>query len=254
MGYQDGRPSDARFGSIYKFEHACTSIVLIIDLENHCIRSVNRESNITTTLAGQCTHPGFVDGELRQALFTNPTEIVRKPNSQIFFIVDSGRIRELNLVIRTVSTLTLEVTSIELITVGFDGYLYFLNSTAISRLNMTTTEIEPVISTLNSNQSSIPTQAHWCDLVVVSTDVVIASDNASDTLLLLNLTDKSSSAICAKDYNISGDDDETSCGVVAPCQLLLSEDMKTLLVGTSEGIVQLQISGKACRQHDLSLG
>ena len=253
MGYQDGRPSDARFGSIYKFEHACTSIVLIIDLENHCIRSVDRESNITTTLAGQCTHPGFVDGELRQALFKNPAEIVRKPNSQIFYVADSGRIRELNLVIRTVSTLTLEVTSIELMTVGFDGYLYFLNSTAISRLNMTTTEVEPVISTLNSNQSSIPTHAHWCDLVVVSTDVVIASDNASDTLLLLNLTDKSSSAICAKDYNISRDD-ETSCGVVAPCQLLLSEDMKTLLVGTSEGIVQLQISGKACRQHDLSLG
>ena len=41
-----------------------TEILYIADKDNHCIRKMNLTSKVTSTYAGICGNPGFLDGPL----------------------------------------------------------------------------------------------------------------------------------------------------------------------------------------------
>ncbi|KRX03523.1 hypothetical protein PPERSA_02902 [Pseudocohnilembus persalinus] len=64
-------------------------VIFISDKNNHCIRKINLETQITETVAGQCEISGFKDGPLGINLLNFPTSIGVDPAGNIFFY-DSG--------------------------------------------------------------------------------------------------------------------------------------------------------------------
>lgn len=60
-GYAEGPLKQALFTSITGFLQWNSTCVFVADLENHCIRVVDRQKNVTRTLIGNCTNSFPVD-------------------------------------------------------------------------------------------------------------------------------------------------------------------------------------------------
>ena len=69
-GYVEGAGSHARFNNISSFLQLSPNQVLIADIRNHCLRSLNRRTNRTNRHAGNCTHQGKQNGV--NALLSHP--------------------------------------------------------------------------------------------------------------------------------------------------------------------------------------
>ena len=52
----------ARFSSIHSFAQLSRSEVIFTDFNNHCLRSLDRKTNQTSTYSGNCTNIGHRDG------------------------------------------------------------------------------------------------------------------------------------------------------------------------------------------------
>jgi len=79
--------------------------LLVGDVFNHAVRSIDLSTNTVTTLAGGTK--GYADGSLDTARFTSPADVVVSPDAAKVYVADGGnnRIRVIDLVARTVSTL-----------------------------------------------------------------------------------------------------------------------------------------------------
>lgn len=104
-GYQDGRGQNAKFRLITGFAQVNTTYIVLVDHENHCLRSVSRPQGLATTLAGRCGRPGYLDGEFLLSKFYQPYNIEKISNSTLL-VTDhnNNAIREINLETRTVIT------------------------------------------------------------------------------------------------------------------------------------------------------
>ena len=105
-GYIEGVSANARFNTILSFIQLSRSHVILTDAENHCLRSVDRTTNQTSTYSGNCTERGDKDGV--DALFTWPfSMIVDLMNSQQLIISEfnSRSLKTINTVSKHVSTI-----------------------------------------------------------------------------------------------------------------------------------------------------
>lgn len=98
-GFRDGQGAQALFAWISSFIQLNSSTVLAVDHYNHCIRSVDRNTNTTTTFAGTCETGYHSDQNLALAKFLNPYDIVQSPSSNLdFYVTDeyNNAIRQLS--------------------------------------------------------------------------------------------------------------------------------------------------------------
>lgn len=80
-GYRDGHVSQTKFNSPFSFYQPNSSAIIVADTGNFCLRIINRETNQTSTYAGNCTEPGFQSGSPSDARFGAILDIVRLPRS-----------------------------------------------------------------------------------------------------------------------------------------------------------------------------
>ena len=104
-GYVEGVGEVARFYDIYSFLQISPNQVLIADVNNHCLRILDRLTNKTETISGNCTESGNFDGI--SALFRYPrTVIIDAKNPDYVFISEYfGYLKKISLLSRNVSTL-----------------------------------------------------------------------------------------------------------------------------------------------------
>ena len=104
-GYVEGVGEVARFYDIHFFLQISPNQVLIADVNNHCLRILDRLTNKTETFSGNCTESGNVDGV--SSLFRYPrTVIIDAKNPDYAFISEYfGYLKKISLLSRNVSTL-----------------------------------------------------------------------------------------------------------------------------------------------------
>ena len=105
-GYIDGVGANAKFNHILSFVLLSRSNVILADYHNHCLRSVDRLTNQTSTYSGNCTNRGYQDGV--DALFTFPYSIILDyMNSQQLIISEhsSHTLKTINVVNKNVITM-----------------------------------------------------------------------------------------------------------------------------------------------------
>ena len=105
-GYLEDVGSNARFDVILSFLQLSRSLIVLADHFNHCFRSVDRTTNLTSPYSGSCTNRGDRDGV--DALFNSPWSIKQdvKNNTQLL-ITDFylGSLKKINVASKHVSTI-----------------------------------------------------------------------------------------------------------------------------------------------------
>ncbi len=88
-GYADGPAPEARFAFPSSVAIDSQGHILVADSGNHCIRLI--DSDQVTTFAGKCGFPGLDDGELLQARFNSPTNLLVLDDGRIFVSEESSQ-------------------------------------------------------------------------------------------------------------------------------------------------------------------
>lgn len=115
-GIVNGPGTEARFNGILGMFQLSDSTIILSDHKNHCLRLLNRSSNVVSTYSGKCNTTGYRDGTLDQALFTLPVDLVAmdsKVNQIAVVEFAHGRIRYLHIreqMVTTAGTLGIELT------------------------------------------------------------------------------------------------------------------------------------------------
>ena len=242
-GYIDGVGANARFFLIISMIQLSISYVIVADYHNHCLRSVDRTTNLTSTYSGNCTNRGDRDGV--DALFTRPRSIILDlMNSQQLIISEyhSGSLKTVNIVRKHVSTMyrssyslrnLLQDPSTGNIYVAFEQglglYDYQGNTFSIITGSRTTGFEDGEFSQLRFFYPQ--------GLVFLSRSTLLVVDHFNDRLRVLDLTTNTSSSICSGVRGHS-DGDLSSCQLDRPWSLLKVND--TVYVGQSRDIRSIQ--------------
>lgn len=117
-GYSEGFFDAAKFNQIKGFTQINSSVIIISDERNHCLRWADRMTNTTSRYLGVCQASGFRGGVDPQ--FTRPLGLVfLKHTNSLILCENNGRVRSINMstknatVIystRSPTTLTLDFT------------------------------------------------------------------------------------------------------------------------------------------------
>lgn len=99
-GYQEGAGVDAKFNEIVSFLQVSKTQIIAVDRSNHCLRSIDRTTLTTSTLAGKCQERGYANGVGENARFFEPNDILlNKQNNETVIVVDcrTHSLREVNI-------------------------------------------------------------------------------------------------------------------------------------------------------------
>jgi hypothetical protein len=64
---------------------------VILDKGNHCVRELDFETDVVSTIAGICGESGFRDGPLGKALFNSPDRLGLTSSGQILIFDEGNR-------------------------------------------------------------------------------------------------------------------------------------------------------------------
>ena len=106
LGFTNGIGASAAFNSPAGLGlYPDGKTLLVGDVNNNAVRSIDLSTNTVTTLAGGTA--GYADGSLDTAQFLMPADVVVSPDAAKVYVADGGnnRIRVIDLAARTVSTL-----------------------------------------------------------------------------------------------------------------------------------------------------
>ena len=95
-GYREGVGADARFYRITGFAQITEKLVVVADVNNHCMRRIDRATNNTSVFSGQCKSQGYQDG--RPGQFFYPWSVVMDKRDKNQLLITDSR----NKAVRTV--------------------------------------------------------------------------------------------------------------------------------------------------------
>ena len=83
-GYREGVGAEARFTSIYGFAQISEKHVVVADVNNHCLRLIDRTTNKTSVFSGQCKSRGYEGGLPGQFSYPHFVVIDKRDKNQLF--------------------------------------------------------------------------------------------------------------------------------------------------------------------------
>ena len=105
-GYREGVGAEARFWDITGFAQISEKLVVVADWGNHCMRLIDRTTNNTSVLSGQCgLRGGYKDG--RPGQFSGPWSVVidQKDKNQLLITDDwNAAVRTVDVMSRAAGT------------------------------------------------------------------------------------------------------------------------------------------------------
>ena len=221
-GYQEGEGDAARFNGI---SGVITSpllypnYLLVTDVANYCIRSIDRREMTTATVAGKCQLPGNTDGYVKNARFGLITAIEQHPsNPYSIFLYDQSvhilkvltigncMFKESNVasVARIASSKISGGTNLLDMVYDLDGdKLYLSYTTSIMSYKISSSAFRTVVSESAPNvnhlrdpsfveaEISFPT-----NVVFLSTNYFIFGDLRQATIKIVNSNENSITSLC----------------------------------------------------------
>lgn len=81
---------DARFNKVTGFVQVRHSTrIIVVDHKNHCLRYVDRDTSYTGVFAGSCTNSGSSDGDLLEARFNKPYNVIAGYYRDEYYVTDT---------------------------------------------------------------------------------------------------------------------------------------------------------------------
>lgn len=247
VGYVEGLGEVARFCRISSFVQLSATNVLVVDLCNHCLRFVDRNSRNTTRFAGTCTVWGFGSGA-DSARFASPhTIIVDGKNTDQYIVSDTN-----NNALRTVDSQSgLVLTKVQdtaqmvkptgLVQELTSGDIYITTDFAVVKYSYKEKTISSVAGSVKSGfADGLLEEAQFnriFSITFLSPHELIVSGYDNNRLRILNLQTNTTRSICSGE---AGHDD----GTLTTCKLLIPQALlvvnSTLYIGQSQRIRAIQ--------------
>lgn len=132
-GHRDGTQAEFNYPTGLAVDQQA-QLLFVTDRQNNCVRQVDLASGAATTIAGNCSSGnwGQKDGPALTAMFNGPSELVLAGTT--LYVTDSGNgaVRVIDLVRKTVATLTTSSGSADLY---FPMGLVMVSTDVLSLLN-----------------------------------------------------------------------------------------------------------------------
>ena len=250
MLYRIGsRINPAQFGHITGFHQASENEILVVDYKNNCIQMIIRQKGEfkTPVIAGKCEEQGgYIDGKALDSRFERPHRIIASPTVGSFYITEERRIRILNTLQKTVSTLLKHEFVIQDAKLSpSKEHLFFINVCQLYRHTIATNTT--VLFTGNKaycgrGDSYILHEATFLglnSLLFLNEYTIMMSDYRQGHLRIINLCSNTVSTFClpshldeAKSVFISGP--KSVCSLSKPGTLMYSMYLKAVLIMSGE--------------------
>lgn len=250
--YREGIGRDARFNIITSFHAINVTHVLVVDSGNHCLRTVDRQTNQTATLFGTCSDLGDVDGFYSKAHFYNPTSLALG-NDRKLYLSDTFNqaIRKIDLTNGKVSTFITfrDIKPWMAFIPPQHNMMYFTYLTDLYRISLNGSHGPPVKLTRSSRGGYMDgylNQALFSilrDIVALDPDTIIVSES-SMRLRVINLVENTTSSIC-NGARGSNSGPIHHCSLCIPHSLFLhrvDQFHQLLYIGTAEGLHVLPVT------------
>ena len=223
-GYVEGVGSNATFNYIPSFLQLSATHVLIADQVNHCLRSLDRDNNLTVKYVGNCTSPGNRDGT--NALLEYPRMLINdQKNPGDTIIAERGGILKSMTVGHSVESFIQEDRT---------GDLFVTVLHAVGVFSYQTKTFTLIVGSTDSGWQDRPFSAirfHYPDsLTFLNSHTLLVSDRDNNRLRVLDLNTNTSSSICSGQDG-QADGNFSSCSLRSPRGLLMMED--TIYLETS---------------------
>ena len=200
-GYVEGSADQARFWNIYGITQWTSSLLVVADSANHCLRFVDRVSRRTSRFVGSCGAFGFVDGTGANALFNFPYSLLVLKSS--FMLVSdnfNNAIRLVDFDTSAVSTLVRDISSpkdMVMANCGQQFYISTSHSIALDNLRsgtftiITSTKAGFQDGSLSTAKFLWPAGLGWLD-----NDTLAVADVESSKVRLISLSQSEVTSIC----------------------------------------------------------
>lgn len=229
-GYNEGVGSRARFSTISGFLQIGPNSVVVLDRFNHCVRLIDRDTRNTSTLAGQCSSKGYLDGPA--ANFNEPYDIIQNTLQENQFLVSDRANNAVRIISgRNVSTL---IKSDQMpLPKGMaqdktSGSLYIISACGLVMYDFVRQTISVIISPssvgfadggLDNTKMFYPKE-----VALLSSRALIVSDPNNRRLRLIDLTTNTTKSVCSgkqgyKDRNL------TECRLYTPWSIHLQKNV-----------------------------
>lgn len=245
LDYKEGNGTDAEFYFITDFVQWNATTIVLVDINNHCLRVADRMRYETSTLVGMCERPGFKDGAGTEARFDYPWSVIKDLKSSNKLLVtdkDNDAIRQVDVLSRMVMTLIEKSVGLKRPSgITFDALeenLLITNMYGVSRYNLASrnyTILAGKDSDFGKEDGSLADARflYPAALIPLSPDVILVAGTTNNKLRVLNTVDDSVSSICT---GVRG----TKSGLPDVCELqepsgLLVKDGR-IYVGQSHAI------------------
>ena len=233
-GHVQGVGSQARFSFIPSFLQLSTNQVLIADLNNHCLRSLNRATNQTDQYAGNCTHEGNQNGI--NALLNKPRSLINDVKNPGHVLISEyrGKIKTMSMSNRNVSHFgTVDRIVFSIIQSLETGDFFMTVAHAVGIFSYWMKTFTVISGSASSGFQDGPfSEVQFFSPVALSflnNHTLLVSDKYNDRLRVLNLITNTSSSICSGEHGYA-DGDFSICSLVSPRGLLTLTD--TVYIGS----------------------
>ena len=196
-GYRKGVGAEVRFSNIRGFAQISEKLVVVADTHNACLRLIDRSTNKTSVISGQCNTRGYEDGCPGQFYFPWSVVMDQRDKNQLL-ITDSGNtaLRTVDVKSRAVSTFLKSDSLLEIAGITQEeesGDLYVTAFHAVYRITYTQRTLSLI--------SGLP-GGHWGyrdstllnslfhgprELIFITPRVLPVADSGSKKLRLLDM-------------------------------------------------------------------
>lgn len=243
--YREGRGTWARFSQITGFTQFNNSYVFVVDKDNNCIRIINRETKETSQLAGSCGggNWGNADGDLTDARFNRPDQIVTASVSFVIYVTDSinKSIRKIDLFQNKVSTFKQLDQSPRSITIRRDSLkMYVTTRSQLIEITMSDGLINYIINSAEAgfNDGSLASAqiSNPAAILQFKRDLYLLADTDNNRLRIVDIANNRTSSVCTGDEVFSaGIKRIDSCQIKKPTAIMelgLADRDHQLIIGT----------------------
>lgn len=233
--------------------------VLLVDMHQHCVYHLDRNTNTTQPFIGKCNEKGYKNGNFSSAQFDYPNMIVRKPDGSSFYLTENYHIRRIDFQDIHSDSVSCELThsahTIYGLAIDFTaGIGYYSTITRIQTFDLANSELSiealsqsdqkgDIDGSLTTAQFNLPNR-----LVLLNRAILLVSDDAYRHLRVVDIKNSFVSSMCQASLSQArkSHGDIENCYIERPASFLIIPMISKVLVGDKGRIWQIDYS-VACK-------
>lgn len=246
-GYREGSKNTALFSHPKGLVQANVTTIIVADHSNDCLRWVDRETGVTSTLAGRCTVEGWRDGFGESALLASPNGLVLFNGNLFVCGRGSYAIRKVRLTDGYVSTISVLPGRPQHLTIHPLGNLLYVTvfhanyTTGLMEVDTVTGESRALSSTIGGFKDGALPESRFTDpegIIMIKDSILLLTDHAVNMVRVVNLERSTVCSVCNGQRATVGGT-FGSCSLSGPWSI--ATDGHTVYIGT-ESAVQIVAS------------